>query len=254
MSDWHTQKIPHLLHEFKTNLGRGLSKDVAETQRLKYGSNKIDPPRESSLPRLFLTQTFSITTLLLAVTGVILLYSQSAIREAIVIFAILGSHVLCRLAQAAKVRHRLQSISKHWDIHVSLIRDGAVTEISADEVVPGDLIILSEGDFIVADARVVETDSLIVDETSLLTASAFVQKNAEDGPEGLVVPPDKQRNMVFAGTHVVEGHGRAVVVKIGKTLERHNPNRRIPVALDLPSEAEIQMGIVYNYFKYISET
>ena len=250
MLDWYARKIPHLLNEFKTDLERGLNHDEAKARLLKYGSNEIHLSRETSLPLLFVKQILSIPVLLLAVTVCVLVYPLDQINSALVVSAILCFHVLWQFTQNIRTRYQLQAIEHHLGIRVSVVRDEIVTEISPTEIVPGDLILLNEGDYITADARLVEGDRLVVDEISLFGTSMSVQKMTEDIFDA-GIPPSRQRNMVFAGTYVIEGEGRAIVVATGKKREIHNPNYRVPAQLDLDPEAEMQMGIYYDYFKVI---
>ena len=76
MLDWHAQTIPHILHEFNTDIERGLTRDAASARRQRYGDNEIDSPRGSRLPLLFLKQIANIPVLLLAVTAAVLWYSK----------------------------------------------------------------------------------------------------------------------------------------------------------------------------------
>ncbi|MCZ6677010.1 MAG: cation-transporting P-type ATPase, partial [Candidatus Poribacteria bacterium] len=226
MLDWYTQNIPYLLREFKTDLERGLSREEATTHYQKYGSNEIRQPRETSLLTIFLKQLSSLTAILLFVIC-ILLYLQHAIREGLVLVSIFCFHVLWRFIQAAKTRHQLQSIQQHLDVSVSVIRDAGVIKLPPMALVPGDLLVLTAGDYIAADARLIDADALLVDETPLFGTTTFAQKTDEDiSDPGL--PPEKQRNMVFAGTYVLEGEARAIVVGTGQQLEINQPNRRVP--------------------------
>ena len=248
MPDWHAQSIPQILLEFGTDFERGLTNDAASVQRGRYGDNETESIPVSRLSLLFLKQIASIPVLLLAVTAAVLWYSRHAIQEALAVSAILGFHVVWRFAQAIMTRHQLQSIRKRLDIRISVIRGGSITKIPPREVVPGDLLILNEGDYISADARIVEADSLTIDETPLFDSASAVQKDAEDLPHGVVVPPEKQRNMVFGGTYVIAGSGRAIVVKTGKDLELQKLDRQAPTPPEAPTEAEKQMRLFYNYF------
>ncbi|MDE0040837.1 MAG: cation transporting ATPase C-terminal domain-containing protein, partial [Candidatus Poribacteria bacterium] len=113
------------------------------------------------------------------------------------------------------------------------------------------MLIFDEGDYIPADARIVEADSLIVDESPLYDGAASVQKRAEGMSEVDPVSPDEQKNMVFGGTYVTAGSGRAVVVKTGKNLELHKiGNRTIPPP-DHLTETERQMRVFYNCFSFV---
>ena len=216
MPDWHTQTIPYILHEFGTHLERGLSNDAARSHRQNGSANEIDAASESNLFLLFLNQFANISVLLLAVAIAVLWYTQSETREVMVIAAILVFHVLWRFAQVAKIRSQLQSIRNKSDIRISVIRSGFLSKIVSKDVVPGDLLVLDEGDYIAADARIVEADSLIVDEASLFDGAASVQKRAEDMLEAVAVPSREQRNMVFGGTFVTAGSGRGNRSKDGK--------------------------------------
>lgn len=250
MPDWHTQTIPYILHEFGTDLERGLTSDGVRRQRQNFGDNGIDTTPVPRLPLLFLKQFVNISVLLLATTVAVLWHFHEAIHEAMVIAGILGFHVLWRFVQAAKIQNQLQSIRKHSVIHISVIRDGSLTKIIPKDFVPGDLLIFDEGDYIPADARIVEADSLIVDETLLFDGAESVQKRAEGIPEADPVSPKEQRNMVFGGTYVTAGSGRAVVVETGNNLELYKVGEGIPLSPDHPTEAEKQMCAFYNYFSF----
>ncbi len=250
MPDWHTQTIPYILHEFGTDLERGLSNDAARSHRQNCGANEIDATSKSRLFPLFLKQFANISVLLLAVSIAVLWYSQPKSRAVMVIAAILVFHVLWRFVQAAKIRNQLQSIRKQSEIRISVIRSGLFTKIIPKDVVTGDLLVLDEGDYVPADARIVEADSMIVDETSLFDGAASVQKRAEDMLEAVAVPSQERRNMVFGGTFVTAGSGRAIVVKTGKNLELHKVGKRTLPLLDPPTEAERQMRLFYNCFSF----
>ena len=255
MLDWYSQKIPHLLHEFKTDLERGLSRQDAAAQHHRFGSNKIRKIRKSSLITTLLKQFSNLTVILLLVVVALLFFFQRTIHiegkytvEAVVLASVLCFHVFWRFIREAKTSSQLQFIERHLEVSVFVIRDGAVRELPPTEIVPGDLLLLTEGDYIAADARIVDADGLTVDESSVFGGANSVQKTDEDiSTPGL--PPEKQTNMVFAGTYVLEGEARAIVVRTGIQLEINNPNRHLPTMLDLDPEAEVQMGILNDYFR-----
>ena len=250
MSNWYSQKIPHLLHEFKTDLERGLSSEEATSQRSKYGSNEILQPHERSLFALLLKQFTNLTVILLFVVICLLFYLQRTIHEILVFSSILCLHVLWRFIQAGRAHSQLQSIKTHLEVSVSVIRDERVIKLPPTALVPGDLLLLREGDYVPADARIVEAEALVLDEAPVFAAAIYTQKTDEDisTPN---LPPDKQSNMLFAGTYVVEGEGRAIVVGIGDQLEISKSEKRTPAMVDLDAEAEVQMGFFYDYFRIV---
>ncbi len=250
MSNWYSQKIPHLLHEFKTDLDRGLSSQEATSQRSKYGNNEILQPHERSLLALLLKQFANLTVILLFVVICLLFYLQRAIHEILVFSAILCFHVLWRFIQAGRAHSQLQSIKTHLEVSVSVIRDERVIKLPPTAIVPGDLLLLKEGDYVPADARIVEVDALVVDEAPVFGTTTYTQKNDEEisTPN---LPPDKQSNMIFAGTYVLEGEARAIVVGTGDQLEISKSDRRTPTMADLDAEAEVHMGFFYDYFRIV---
>ena len=250
MPDWHAQSIPYILHKLGTHLERGLSNDAAKSRRQNCGANEIDAASKPDLFLLFLNQFANLSVLLLAVSIAVLWYTRSEPRAVMVIAAMLVFHVLWRFSQAATIRSQLQSIRKRSDIRISVIRGGFLSKIVPTDVVPGDLLVLDKGDYIPADARIVEADSLIVDEASLFDGAESVQKRAEDTLEAVAVPSREQQNMVFGGTFVTAGSGRAIVVKTGQNLELHKIGKRALPPLDSPTEAERQMRLFYNCFRY----
>ena len=250
MSNWYSQKIPHLLHEFKTDLDRGLSSEEATSQGDKYGSNEILQSHGRSLLDLLPKQFANLTVILLFVVICLLFYLQRTIHEILVFSAILCFHVLWRFIQAGRAHSQLQSIKTHLEVSVSAIRDERVIKLPPTAIVPGDLLLLKEGDYVPADARIVEADALVVDEAPVFGTTTYTQKTEEEisTPN---LPPDKQSNMIFAGTYVLEGEARAIVVRTGDQLEISKSEKRAPAMVDLDAEAEVQMGFFYDYFRIV---
>ena len=248
MSNWYSQKIPHLLHEFKTDLDRGLSSEEATSQRSKYGNNEILQPYERSLLALLLKQFANLTVILLLVVICLLFYLQRTIHEILVCSAILCFHVLWRFIQSGRAHSQLQSIKAHLEVSVSVIRDERVIKLPPTAIVPGDLLLLKEGDYVPADARIVEADALVVDEAPVFGTITNTQKTDEEisTPN---LPPDKQSNMIFGGTYVLGGEARAIVVGTGDQLEISKSDKRTPAMVDLDAEAEVQMGLFYDRFR-----
>lgn len=248
MSNWYSQKIPHLLHEFKTDLERGLSSEEAAAQRTKYGNNETLQSHEDSLFSLLLKQFSNLTVILLFIVICTLFYLQRAIHEILVFSAILCFHVLWRFIQAGKAHYQLRSIRTFLEVSVSVIRDERPVTLPPVAIVPGDLLLLKEGDYIPADARIVEADGLVVDEAPVFGTTTYTHKTDGDisTPN---LPPDKQGNMIFAGTYVLEGEARAIVVRTGDQAEISKSAQRAPAIVDLDPEAEVQMSFFYDYFR-----
>ena len=154
MLDWYSQKIPHLLHEFKTDLERGLSRQDAAAQHHRFSSNRIRNIRKSSLITTLLKQFSNLTVVLLLVVVALLFFFQRTIHiegkytvEAVVLASVLCFHVFWQFIQEAKTSSQLQFIERHLEVSVFVIRDGAVSELPPTGIIPGDLLLLTEGDY-----------------------------------------------------------------------------------------------------------
>ena len=250
MSNWYAQKIPHLLREFRTDLERGLSSEEATAQGNKYGTNETLQSHEDSPFVLLLKQFANLTVFLLFAIICALFFFQRTIHEILVFASILCFHVLWRFIQAGRTNYQLRSIRRHLEVSVSVIRDERVIKLPPTAIVPGDLLLLKEGDYIAADARIVEAAALVVDEAPLFGRTTHTQKTDEEiSTPGL--PPEKQSNMIFAGTYALEGEARAIVIRTGNQLEINKFDQRTPVIVDLDAEAEVQMGFFYDYFRIV---
>ena len=102
--------------------------------------------------------------------------------------------------------------------NVKVIRQGKFDTCTPEDIVPGDLLSFSAGDYVPADARIIESEGLMIDESALFGTEGPVQKVGIDISDSNV-PPQKQKNMAFGGTYVTAGHGFAIVVQTGKQLE-----------------------------------
>lgn len=225
-----------------------MSADAANARRLEYGDNEIQPSHKKPILSFFAKQLTSVTVVILVIVGIIYIYPNRSLLEAIAVFGVLCLHLLWRFIQDCKSRSHRRSINRRLEITVAVIRDAQLKTVPPESIVPGDLLVLTEGSYISADARIVDADDLVVDETPLFGMSMSTQKTTDDMPDR-TVPPEKQANMVFAGTYVLQGEGRAIVVGTGEELEINQPYRNAPAALNLATEAEIQMDSVYNRFK-----
>jgi len=228
MTDWSTKTIPNLLHDLNTDLERGLSSEEAARRLLKNGENS--PVGKNSTGASFLgwcSQQLSFFILylgliLLLISPHLLLKEELFPRETML--SIIFVSFVCILKLSLRFYQRQKSLSnmlKIWsasEVQVPVIRDGKIVWISPHTVVQGDLLLLIAGGYIAADARIVETEEMVADESSIFRRSVFSTKTA-DSSESNDKPITEQKNLLFGGTYVVDGQGRAVVVETGKKLQ-----------------------------------
>ncbi|MCC6003306.1 MAG: cation-translocating P-type ATPase [Thermofilum sp.] len=212
---WHSVAAEEVLRLLGSS-PRGLSRSEVERRLSEYGRNEIAERRVSALA-MFLGQFKSfLIYILLAATAISLLLGE--VLDAALIIAIILLMGVAGFLQEYKAEKAVQALREMAAPRAKVVREGVAEEVDARELVPGDIILLEEGDKVPADARLIEAEDLEVDESPLTGESTPVEKDP-----GEVLPQDTlvadRRNMVFMGTYVVKGRGRAVVTATGMRTE-----------------------------------
>ena len=210
---WHTLEGSAVLRLFDASALHGLSSSVVGERKALLGSNTLPGTATRSLPAILKSQ---ITCLPVALTGIAALISilTGGLAEGAVALLIAGFNAAIGTLSEARSERILDTVRESVNLWAWVVRDGRAEEIAFDEVVPGDLLELQPGVRIAADARLVQAEHLSVDEAALTGESIPVQKFIAS-IEKADVPVSQRANMVFRGTLVVEGSGRAVVVATG---------------------------------------
>ena len=209
---WHTKTITEVLNTIRSR-EHGLTAKEA-TERLKeYGPNKLPEGKTDSLFLIFLRQFASPLIYLLFAASLIVLVMGETVDGSIIL-AVLFFNALVGTVQEGKAQNTLQALKKFVETNATVIREGKELLIPDNEVVPGDIIILQEGEKVPADARIFETSNLKIDEAALTGESTPVQKVA-DVIKNAEATVSEQKNILFKGTHIVAGNGKAVVIATG---------------------------------------
>lgn len=212
----HTLSIDEILISFSVDRDRGLTASTSAHRNIQFGLNRfvLKPPKSFWL--VLLKQFQSPIVYLLTFAALISLYFHSYI-EAIAIAVVLLINALIGFFLEMEARRSMNALKKMDIITCKVIRDGTLHEINAENIAPGDLVDLVSGDVIPADGRLIESNLLQCDESSLTGESLPTLKNTELLPEKTTL--GDQINMVFKGTSVMNGHGKVVITGIGKDTE-----------------------------------
>jgi len=212
---WHAKKIDDVLREFETTK-EGLTDDEVSKRLVKYGLNEIIE-RKKSIIKMILSQfnNFLIYILLVATA---IAFMLGEIVDAISITAIIIIMAFLGFFQQYKAEKAVEALKEMLSPTAVVRRKGKILKIEANKLVPGDIILLGEGDRIPADARLIYTENLEVDESPLTGESTPVEKEA-DIELGKETPIAERKNMVFMGTYVITGKGEAVVTATGMNTE-----------------------------------
>lgn len=214
---WFSLPAEEVARLLDVNLAQGLSSEEARRRLEHFGPNRLPEEGMPPLWKMLLAQfTEAMVILLLVAAGIS--WAMGDTKEAIAILAIVVINAILGFTQEYRAERALAALRKLAVPTVRVRRDGLVLEISAEDVVPGDVVILEAGDAVPADARLVLASELRTDESALTGESEPVAKRVEP-LEMDVVPVAEQRNMVFMGTWVTYGHGEAVVVATGLRTE-----------------------------------
>lgn len=195
----------------------GRRADELEGLRSKYGTNKITETKRESTFIKFVKNFISLMAILLWVGGAVAFFAGTPeLGFAIWLVNIING--LFSFFQENKASKATEALKNMLPSYTRVIRDGQEQKILAEELVPGDIMLVEEGDRISADARLVASTDLQINQAALTGESNPVRKNAEP-----VSDPDVSRlefkDMIFTGTTVSSGSGKAVVTKIGMATE-----------------------------------
>ena len=229
---WVKDDIQDVLNKLETNQINGLTTKEALLRQEKFGKNVFDEGKKVSLFKKILHHILEIPTMILIVAALIATYAaiQAAITppptpppgggwpKVIVILSIVVINIILGMWQEAKAEKALEALKKMNSFKNTVIRDGVLQVLDASELVPGDIIELTAGDVISADARIITANSLQVDESGLTGESQPIEKDhaktfAEDVTLG------DRLNMVYSGCLVTNGRARVVVVETAMNTE-----------------------------------
>lgn len=209
---WHSLQPDEVVAKLKSDLTHGLSHNDASERLQQFGSNELPEPKKRTLLSIFLNQFLSPLIYLLVVAAGIAFFIGEA-RDSLVILVVVILNAVIGAYQEGRAEQSLEALRRLSKLKVRILRGGQEQIIEASRIVPGDILILSSGDAVPADARLIEASSIAVAEAALTGESLPVVKSIGKLAENTLLA-DRQ-NMIFAGTHITAGRGLAVVTATG---------------------------------------
>lgn len=221
---WHTKNIKEIEKELRTNIKTGLGDKDVQIRQDEFGKNKIEEGKKESLLVKFINQFKDFMIIILIIAAIIsavvsYLEGTGDYFDSIIIIAIVLFNGLMGLIQEAKAEKSIEALKKMSAPVAKVRRNGKVLTVNGEDIVPGDIVILETGCYVPADIRLINTYNLKVEESSLTGETEAVEKDENALFNNQKVPLGDMKNMVFAGTAVVNGHAEGIVTNIGMNTE-----------------------------------
>ncbi|MHB1349063.1 MAG: cation-translocating P-type ATPase [Desulfobulbaceae bacterium] len=209
---WYQQSAAEVFDALRTS-ERGLGGDEIAARLAAYGVNVLPEEEPVSPFRILLHQFTSPLIYILLIAGIVTLFLQEYIDSG-VIFSVVLLNAVIGFIQEHKAEESVRALKKLVVPRAKVVRDGREKEIRSEELVPGDIVLLSSGTMVPADLRLIHTIELRIDESMMTGESIPVGKMTASLREENLLPGD-QRNMAFMGTIAVSGRGKGIVVATG---------------------------------------
>ncbi len=220
---WHSATSQEVLAELNTSITQGLTEKEAAARLRREGKNALRDKKRRTFSQILWEQFKSPVTLILLVAAALWLLTSLLLESnnhwaALTVIGIVLVGVLIDAVKDAVAESSLDSLRNVSQHTAKVLRDGMVTTVVANKLVPGDIMLLEQGDYISADARLITCEQLRCDENMLSGEPVSVEKQLDELLAD-IVPIDKRTNMVYSGCTVSHGVATAVVVATGMATE-----------------------------------
>ncbi|MCQ8105321.1 cation-transporting P-type ATPase [Methylomonas sp. SURF-2] len=229
-ADWHAKPAEALLSDFGLDIHRGLSETEAQRRLSEYGPNRLTARKGKNPLHLFLSQFNQALVYILLLSGGITAFLEEWVDSS-VIFGVVLVNAVIGFIQEANALKAINALAQAFNISCNALRDGHRRQLSASELVPGDLVFLQSGDKVPADIRILRVRELQIDESIMTGESLPVEKHPGILPATTVLAD--RSNMAYSSTLVTYGSGIGMVVETGDRTEIGLINRMIAGATEL---------------------
>ena len=212
---WHTREVADVARELQSSTTSGLTQTEAEKRLIQSGYNELKKRKGRGIMSIFADQ-FKDLFIIVLIAATVISFVLGEKTDSYIILLIIVVNAFMGLIQEYKAEKAIEKLQKLATPVATVLRDKNVKDIPARELVPGDVIILESGDFAPADGRIFESSYLKVDEAPLTGESVPSLKVVDVLP---ALPLADRENMVYMGTTVTDGRGKALVTETGMNTE-----------------------------------
>ena len=216
---WYTLSTKEVEKQMQTNIEFGLNEKQVEDKQNKFGLNKLEEKKKESIVIKFIKQFNDFMIIILIIASIISavvarLEGSNDYFDSIIIIAIVVFNAIMGLVQEAKAEKSLEALKKMTAPTCRVKRNGKISTIRSEQIVPGDIVLLEAGNYVPADCRLISSSNLKIEESSLTGETVPVLKDANCMLKEKTALGDMV-NMAFSTTIVVNGHGEAIVTDTG---------------------------------------
>ncbi len=216
---WYTLSTKEVEKQMQTNIEFGLNEKQVEDKQNKFGLNKLEEKKKESIVIKFIKQFNDFMIIILIIASIISavvakLEGSNDYFDSIIIIAIVVFNAIMGLVQEAKAEKSLEALKKMTAPTCKVKRNGKISTIKSEQIVPGDIVLLEAGNYVPADCRLISSSNLKIEESSLTGETVPVLKDANCMLKEKTALGDMV-NMAFSTTIVVNGHGEAIVTETG---------------------------------------
>ena len=237
---WHASEVQAVASELGTSWSDGLPAQRAREELARLGPNTIAPPDQRSDLSILVGQFQSLPVALLAGVAMVSL-ATGTLLEAGAIMAVVALNAAIGFITETRAERTIRSLGAPASQTARAVRDGTEIDVPAERLVPGDIIVLQRGTVVAADARLISARALTVSEAALTGESLPVTKSTQT-LAARSVPLGDRVNMVYRGTIVTGGSGRAIVVATGAQTEVGRIQRLVGATLAPETPLQHQLG------------
>lgn len=216
---WYTLSTKEVEKQMQTNIEFGLNEKQVKDKQNRFGLNKLEEKKKESIVIKFIKQFNDFMIIILIIASIISavvarLEGSNDYFDSIIIIAIVVFNAIMGLVQEAKAEKSLEALKKMTAPTCRVKRNGKISTIKSEQIVPGDIVLLEAGNYVPADCRLISSSNLKIEESSLTGETVPVLKDANCMLKEITALGDMV-NMAFSTTIVVNGHGEAIVTDIG---------------------------------------
>lgn len=220
---YHSAQIQDVITNFEVDPEKGLPTGVADQRFAEHGKNLLIKTKKTSILSNITSQLKNPVNIILVISAVItfivnLIYVKENWYSSILIFLMLIINVAISVFYHKQSERTAQSLESMNIPKVKVLRDGIIKTINSAYIVPGDILILETGDYIAADARIIDSVDFRCNE-AFVTGEELTAEKDQNAILEDITPVSQRTNMVFSGSNVITGHAKAVVTEIGMNTE-----------------------------------